>query len=155
MRRNKGKLFQNCQLLVTTNDSRIRLCQLDDYSLVNKYKGIKNKSMQIKASLSECGKWVICGSENGTVNIWNVNYDPPFSIKKLLSKKNRNSSLESFSATNKDDCATTGVLFMPSESLRNMIRADKYDSLKKLSISEKNQVINNLEIDDLCKILIF
>lgn len=58
------------QLLVTTNDHRIRLCRLDDYSVISKYKGLKNKAMQIKATTSEDGKFVICGSDTGDVFIW-------------------------------------------------------------------------------------
>ena len=44
------------QMLVTTNDSRIRLFALDDYSLICKYKGAPNSSMQIAAVFSESGK---------------------------------------------------------------------------------------------------
>ena len=35
-------------LLVSTNDDRIRLYQMEDYSLQCKYKGLRNRSMQIK-----------------------------------------------------------------------------------------------------------
>ena len=37
-------------LLVTTNDSRVRLINMEDYSLMYKYKGLVNKSCQIRAS---------------------------------------------------------------------------------------------------------
>jgi len=58
-------------LLVTTNDSRIRLFQLDNYALLAKFKGISNGSMQIRGSFSEDGRYIICGSEDGHVVIWN------------------------------------------------------------------------------------
>ena len=38
------------QLLVTTNDSRLRLISMDDFSMSFKYKGLVNKSCQIRAS---------------------------------------------------------------------------------------------------------
>lgn len=38
------------EVLVTTNDSRMRLFSLDDFSMPYKYKGLVNNNMQIKAS---------------------------------------------------------------------------------------------------------
>ena len=60
------------QLLVTTNDSNIRLINMTDYSIACKYKGTVNESMQIKACMSEDGRYIICGSEIGRVLIWNT-----------------------------------------------------------------------------------
>ena len=37
-------------LLVSTNDSRCRLVSMDDYSTLFKYKGLVNKTGQIRAS---------------------------------------------------------------------------------------------------------
>lgn len=58
------------QILVTTNDSRLRLIHMADYSMQWKYSGLKNESMQIRASFSEDGQYVICSSEDGRVFIW-------------------------------------------------------------------------------------
>lgn len=55
------------QLLVTTNDSRLRLYNTDDFGMNAKYKGFTNDTLQITASFSEDGKQIICGSENGKV----------------------------------------------------------------------------------------
>eukprot|EP01036_Dinobryon_divergens_P028727 gene28727-37721_t len=60
----------NTELLITTNDSRIRLCSKTDYSMICKYKGGANNIMQIKATFSEDGEYIICGSEIGNVFIW-------------------------------------------------------------------------------------
>ncbi len=38
------------QLLVTTNDSRLRLISMDDFSMLFKYKGLVNKACQIRAT---------------------------------------------------------------------------------------------------------
>lgn len=58
------------QLLVTTNDCRLRLVNMSDYSVACKYKGVQNESMQIKATFSDDGKYIICGSETGKITIW-------------------------------------------------------------------------------------
>lgn len=58
------------QILVTTNDSRIRLYNTDDFVMNAKYKGVINDTLQITASFSENGKQIISGSENGKVSVW-------------------------------------------------------------------------------------
>ena len=45
---------------------------MTDYSIACKYKGTVNESMQIKACMSEDGRYIICGSEIGRVLIWNT-----------------------------------------------------------------------------------
>ena len=45
------------ELLVTTNDSRLRYIRMDDFSTMWKYKSLKNKERgMIAASLDESGK---------------------------------------------------------------------------------------------------
>ena len=58
------KSHEELSLLVTTNDNRIRLFSLADYSLVMKYKCpyYLNNSMLIRASLSEDCQYVISGN---------------------------------------------------------------------------------------------
>ncbi|KAI1289338.1 WD repeat-containing protein 44 [Halotydeus destructor] len=60
------------KILVTTNDSRIRLYDLRDLSLACKYKGCVNVSSQIKASVSHDSKYIVCGSENSSFYIWRM-----------------------------------------------------------------------------------
>jgi len=65
---------QGCnQCLVTTNDSRIRLFTLENcqINLRTKYKGHKNTKYQIAATLSHDGKFIISGSDDGAIYIWN------------------------------------------------------------------------------------
>jgi len=69
------------QLLISTNDSRLRLYQTDDYSMLWKYKGLKNDQMQIKATVSYDGRYIISGSENGNVYIWNIDPTKKSTIK--------------------------------------------------------------------------
>jgi len=63
------------KILVTSNDSRIRMYDLRDLSLTCKYKGFTNSSSQIKGTFSHDGKYVVSGSENQCVYIWKTNHD--------------------------------------------------------------------------------
>ena len=76
-RRNNNKVtgiegVDENKILVTTNDSRLRLYDLRDLSLTCKYRGVVNQSSQIKASISHDSKYIICGSENASFYIWRI-----------------------------------------------------------------------------------
>jgi WD repeat-containing protein 44 len=58
------------KVLITSNDSRIRLYNLRDRNLEIKFRGNENTSSQIHATFSDDGKYVICGSEDRKVYIW-------------------------------------------------------------------------------------
>ena len=58
------------KLLITSNDSRIRMYNLKDRTLEVKFRGNENSCSQIHASFSDDGKFVICGSEDRKVYIW-------------------------------------------------------------------------------------
>jgi WD40 repeat protein len=58
------------KLLITSNDSRIRLYNFKDRALEAKFRGNENSTSQIRASFSDDGKHVICGSEDRRVYIW-------------------------------------------------------------------------------------
>jgi len=57
-------------ILVTTNDSRIRLCALDSFVCLYKFKGNVNHQFPIAASINEYAKYIISGSEDNNVYIW-------------------------------------------------------------------------------------
>lgn len=92
------------KVLITSNDSRIRLYDLKDHSLYCKYKGLQNESSQIRASFSHDGKLVLCGSEDKFVHIWRTNHEVP------NARKDRNEYYESFSA---HDAVVTAAIFAP------------------------------------------
>ena len=58
------------KLLVTSNDSRVRMYNFRDKSLELKLKGHENLSSQIRASFSDDGRYIVSGSENSRVYIW-------------------------------------------------------------------------------------
>ncbi|KAI8944866.1 WD40-repeat-containing domain protein [Xylaria longipes] len=58
------------KLLVTSNDSRIRIYNLANKTLEAKLKGHENACNQIRASFSDDGAFVICGSEDRKAFIW-------------------------------------------------------------------------------------
>jgi WD40 repeat protein len=60
------------KLLITSNDSRIRLYNFRDKSLEMKFRGNENACSQIHASFSEDTRYVICGSEDRKAFIWST-----------------------------------------------------------------------------------
>jgi len=59
-------------VLITSNDSRIRIYSLREKTLDLKLKGHENSCSQIAASFSDDGKYVICGSEDRKAFIWSL-----------------------------------------------------------------------------------
>lgn len=114
------------QLLISTNDSRLRLYQTDDYSMIWKYKGLKNDQMQIKATVSSDGRYIISGSENGNIYIWNL--DPTVKIletdteeKKLKEDEDEDKAILGLFASNNDSKSKGGKTSSssPSDSIES------------------------------------
>jgi WD40 repeat protein len=60
------------QLLVTTNDSRIRLFDVGGFGLKKKFKGLQNDTLQIRAHFSPDCSQIICGSQTAHAFIWDL-----------------------------------------------------------------------------------
>ncbi|KAL8773350.1 MAG: hypothetical protein Q9209_001744 [Squamulea sp. 1 TL-2023] len=58
------------KVLVSSNDSRIRVYNLRDKGLEIKLKGNENTYSQIRASFSDDARYIICGSEDKKAYIW-------------------------------------------------------------------------------------
>ncbi|XP_049870925.1 WD repeat-containing protein 44 isoform X2 [Pectinophora gossypiella] len=102
------------KILVTSNDSRIRLYDLRDLNLSCKYKGYVNVSSQIKASFSHDGKYIVSGSENQCIYIWKTYHD----YSKFSSvRRDRNDYWEGIKAHN---AVVTCAVFAPNPD--HMIR---------------------------------
>lgn len=93
------------KVLITSNDSRVRLYNLRDKSLEVKFKGNENSSSQIDARFSDDAKYIVCGSEDARVFIWDV-HSPDFERKSKA-------RLEAFEAHR---AATTVSLFAPART---------------------------------------
>uniref|UniRef100_A0A8C5JY03 WD repeat-containing protein 44 n=1 Tax=Jaculus jaculus TaxID=51337 RepID=A0A8C5JY03_JACJA len=99
------------KILVTSNDSRIRLYALRDLSLSMKYKDYVNSSSQINASFSHDFTYLVSGSEDKYVYIWSTYHD----LSKFTSvRRDRNDFWESIKAHN---AVVTSTIFAPNPSL--------------------------------------
>ncbi|XP_075692081.1 WD repeat-containing protein 44 isoform X2 [Rhinoderma darwinii] len=99
------------KILVTSNDSRIRLYDLRDLSLSMKYKGCVNGSSQIKASFSHDFTYIVSGSEDKYVYIWSTYHD----LSKFTSvRRDRNDFWEGIKAHN---AVVTSAIFAPHPHL--------------------------------------
>ncbi|XP_067118588.1 WD repeat-containing protein 44 isoform X2 [Centruroides vittatus] len=99
------------KILVTSNDSRIRLYDLCGLTLSCKYKGYVNVSSQIRASFSHDGKYVISGSENQFIYIWKTHHDYS---KFSSARRDRNDYWEGIKAHN---AVVTTAVFAPHPHL--------------------------------------
>jgi hypothetical protein len=64
----------NIKVLITSNDSRIRLYNFRDKSLEVKFRGSENNYSQIRAAISDDAKYVVCGSEDRMAYIWSLDH---------------------------------------------------------------------------------
>ncbi|KAF9884600.1 hypothetical protein FE257_001422 [Aspergillus nanangensis] len=67
-----GDPHGDVKLLITSNDSRIRMYNFRDRTLEAKFRGNENTCSQIRATFSDDGKHVICGSEDRRTYIWPI-----------------------------------------------------------------------------------
>ncbi|GAB1214476.1 hypothetical protein ATERTT37_003639 [Aspergillus terreus] len=65
-----GDTHGEVKLLITSNDSRIRMYNFRDRTLEAKFRGNENTCSQIRASFSDDGKHIVCGSEDRRTYLW-------------------------------------------------------------------------------------
>ncbi|XP_034958169.1 WD repeat-containing protein 44 [Zootoca vivipara] len=119
------------KILVTSNDSRIRLYDLRDLSLSMKYKGYVNSSSQIKASFSHDFTYIVSGSEDKYVYIWSTYHD----LSKFTSvRRDRNDFWEGVKAHN---AVVTSAIFAPNPSL--MVSLDTPEKQEPESKNEESE----------------
>jgi len=56
--------------LITTNDSSIRLVNINDGKVIQKYKGLTNDEFMIRSSFEEIYDLIISASDDGCVYVW-------------------------------------------------------------------------------------
>ncbi|KAJ6439845.1 WD repeat containing protein 44 [Purpureocillium lavendulum] len=62
------------KVLISSNDSRVRIYSLKTRMLEVKFRGLENQSSQIHARFSDDGKYVISGSEDRRAYIWSAGH---------------------------------------------------------------------------------
>ncbi|KAJ4409975.1 hypothetical protein N0V82_009343 [Gnomoniopsis sp. IMI 355080] len=108
-----GTVPGDVKIMVSTNDSRIRVYNLRDGSLDTKIKGHENACTQISATFSDDAQYIISGSENKKAFIWKTG-------KSVVGDSNKDKHpCESFDAHG--DIVTTAV-FAP-KSTRQLLSA--------------------------------
>ncbi|XP_044001616.1 jouberin-like [Aphidius gifuensis] len=60
------------RLFVHTRDSNLRMLDLSTGVVLKKYDGFKNFKIQTTSRVSPCGGLLLCGDEDGILNIWNI-----------------------------------------------------------------------------------
>ena len=120
----RDELLYREEMLVSTNDSRLRLFDVDDYCMIRKFKGdsFKNTGMQIKARTSETGNYVVCGSNSGLVHIWKASSATSISLDATgIHGYDKIVCSATFRASNANVQAVTDTHFIPSHALRKAL----------------------------------
>ena len=101
------------KLLVSSNDSRLRIYNMKDKSLDMKFKGHENNCSQIRAAFVDSSGHIICGSEDRKAYIWSTSTPEG-------EKKNQR-PMEMFEA---HDSITTCTVFAPLQT-RQLLSASE------------------------------
>ena len=64
--------YSNSLCVVSSLDSRIRLVNINDGKIIQKYKGHLNETNKIKTNIDSGNDIIITGSENGYCYLWNI-----------------------------------------------------------------------------------
>ncbi|KAF2632894.1 WD40 repeat-like protein [Macroventuria anomochaeta] len=101
------------KLLVSSNDSRLRVYNMKDKSLDMKFKGHENNYSQIRAAFVDSSGHIICGSEDRKAYIWSTSIPE--------GDKRNQRPLEMFEA---HDSITTCTVFAPLQT-RQLLSASE------------------------------
>jgi WD40 repeat protein len=126
------------KVLISANDSKIRLISLRHKQLEFYFKGLRNNSSQIIATVSDDKKYIITASEDHWVYLWDVHKDHESEshLKNFISNKKKRSDYTSFHAHHS---AVTCALIAPSGTFKSLSLSNDY--IYELN-SELNQMSN-------------
>lgn len=97
---------QNVKLLISTNDSRIRMYDFETNFMEAKYKGHENAQGLIRASFSDDGTYIVSGSEDDRTYIWKVDSEADESSR----------TREDYEYFHSNNSVVTVALFVPNET---------------------------------------
>lgn len=112
------------KVMISSNDSRLRLYRLDDKSVLSKFLGHQNNEAHLNASFAPGQRFVLCGAETRSVHIWEVDDSlralresaarrPSSQEESAIARKDRSAAHESFVA--QDSGTLTAALFAPKQ----------------------------------------
>ncbi|KZM26525.1 hypothetical protein ST47_g2306 [Ascochyta rabiei] len=101
------------KLLVSSNDSRLRIYNMKDKSLDMKFKGHENNCSQIRATFVDSSGHIVCGSEDRKTYIWSTSTPE--------GEKKNQQPVEMFEA---HDSITTCTVFAPLQT-RQLLSASE------------------------------
>ena len=130
--------LDNTEVLVTTNDSRIRIVSVDGRLVGSgtkqmKFKGHKNDNLQIGAAINDEKEFIIWGSEDGYVYIW----DKRIEAEGDMDKESYN-MFEKFNPYYPDNYIPTWAFFIPSSIVQIFT--------KKYAMCQVPRVLKNMMI---------
>lgn len=156
---------QTLKILISTNDSNVRLINYEGRFLEVTYSGHSNKSSSIFASSNEDNSYVISGSEDGWTYFWQIYADKRNKIeneKKIFNKahfdilkffKDDKSIIENkyYGAFHTNSTRCNSAIFAPRASLKLLELSNDpiFDLKHQYSFALKESHIKDLEIDDL------
>ena len=111
------------QLLVTTNDNRIRILNINDGTVIQKFRGHKNSEGMLKCDYCENYELIVSPSEDKYVYLWNIKKNkkkvkkPQKNEKKLNQKVHNYEYFKPIYNERKEFC--TECLFVEGENIIN------------------------------------
>lgn len=99
------------KVMISSNDSRLRLYRLDDKSVLSKFLGHLNTESHLNASFAPGGRYVLCASETRMVHIWEVDHS-----LQLLSGSKRSPTLADSSAGAGKDKGVANEAFLVQDT---------------------------------------
>ncbi|CAF0902091.1 unnamed protein product [Adineta steineri] len=110
----------NSKVLITSNDSRIRLYDIRTKEIERKYRGYSNQSSQIRASFSHDDRYIISGSEDSWFYIWKtepsntINTNGNSTANAKLTRKQRRHFDRAFERIRVHNTMVTSAIFAPN-----------------------------------------
>mmetsp|Transcript_4736 Transcript_4736/g.7139 ORF Transcript_4736/g.7139 Transcript_4736/m.7139 type:complete len:769 (-) Transcript_4736:190-2496(-) len=108
-------------LLVTSSDSKARVWRLDNFQKTLRFKGMGADKAPVTASYSEDGRYVISGSDSGSILIWSV-----MNINKDINLSPTAETFSFRSSSGTKSSSVTCASFIPEKTLETVFGPEKF-----------------------------